>query len=298
MARRVERRERRLRFLSMHEGMPMKSVLDVADDHTKGVIEQDEVNYTIQVVFFELKEGMDTTGDGVADSITLDTTGDGKADTVGRAVDTSGDGNVDAVGVDTTGDGQIDTWINLTLGTAKSGDFQVKLRKTGRNALQLSVPTRDLLSLDMLIDAVESWGDEQVAKQGRSHAIHTLAWPRRGDASPPRTVAHMLRTCVRAAAADAQSSVTDADFEVTSVRIGSTSGVRSKLAVDTTGDGKLDSEAESWMMPTTLKLSDALYLASDKITVTALNKYVVGAPAHSHRLHEPTAGGAGCCAIS
>jgi hypothetical protein len=59
---------------------------------------------------------VDTTGDGVFDSVALDTTGDGTMDTVllgdtavGVAVDTTGDGVFDSVALDTTGDGIMDT---------------------------------------------------------------------------------------------------------------------------------------------------------------------------------------------
>ena len=127
----------------------------------------------------------------------------------------------------------------------------------------LSAPSRDQLTLDMLVDAVESWGDEQVEKQ-----------------------------------AESQSTVTDSDFEVTAVAIGSTSGVRVMRSVDTNGDGKADSEAESWMMPNTLSFALALYTASDKVVVSALSKYVVGMPVHnreSNFVHGRAQEHAGCC---
>ena len=63
---------------------------------------------------------LDTTGDGVADSLGFDTTGDGLIDTVqpapkqSVALDTTGDGVADSLGYDTTGDGLIDTVQRLT----------------------------------------------------------------------------------------------------------------------------------------------------------------------------------------
>ena len=61
---------------------------------------------------------IDTTGDGVADSLGIDTTGDGKIDSVqappkqSALIDTTGDGVADSLGYDTTGDGKIDTVVH------------------------------------------------------------------------------------------------------------------------------------------------------------------------------------------
>ena len=63
---------------------------------------------------------VDTSGDGLADSVHLDTDGDGRPDTIvpaagtaGMLVDTSGDGLADSVHVDTSGDGRPDTFVPL-----------------------------------------------------------------------------------------------------------------------------------------------------------------------------------------
>lgn len=56
-------------------------------------------------------EKVDTTGDGVEDTIAIDTTGDGKYDTL--LSDEDGDGKYDTALVDTTGDGVLDQTIDL-----------------------------------------------------------------------------------------------------------------------------------------------------------------------------------------
>ncbi len=74
---------------------------------------------------------VDTTGDGIADSVAIDTVGDGRVDTIlwrpeseplpvesrARAlslpVDTTGDGLADSIAIDTTGDGHVDTILHV-----------------------------------------------------------------------------------------------------------------------------------------------------------------------------------------
>ena len=59
---------------------------------------------------YGLKE-LDTTGDGIIDTIVADTTGDGKFDTI--MTDTTGDGVMDTAFIDETGDGQVDSAKSL-----------------------------------------------------------------------------------------------------------------------------------------------------------------------------------------
>jgi len=59
---------------------------------------------------------IDTTGDGVADSLAIDTTGDGKLDTIFKNPhmerrDNSGDGVAESFAVDSTGDDRLDTMV-------------------------------------------------------------------------------------------------------------------------------------------------------------------------------------------
>jgi hypothetical protein len=50
---------------------------------------------------------------------------------------------------------------------SSGGEFDVRIKKTGPNMLQLLAPSREQLTLDMLVDAVESYFDELVAYQGQ-----------------------------------------------------------------------------------------------------------------------------------
>ena len=61
------------------------------------------------------KKAVDTTGDGIPDSIAFDTTGDGVYNKVlhGVALDTNGDGTIDSVCVDTNGDGAADLEVKV-----------------------------------------------------------------------------------------------------------------------------------------------------------------------------------------
>jgi hypothetical protein len=67
-----------------------------------------------------------------------------------------------------------------------------------------------------------------------------------GARTDTRSCALVSRVCVTVSRspAETQSTVTDADFEVTAVMIGSTAGVRTRVAVDTSGDGR-------WAAPST-----------------------------------------------
>lgn len=111
----------------------------------------------------------------------------------------------------------------------------------------------------VLVDAVESWGDDEVERQAAN-----------------------------------QSSVSDADFEVTDVIIGGhVRGVRKVEGVDTTGDGKADHDAETWMMPLgSSNFGLSLYQASDKLVIKAVSKYIVGLPQNLQR-----ADGGACCVL-
>jgi len=261
VGRRQAREERRTRFANVYADLPVRDLGDFTTmqtfDTSAGVLEKDAVTYTVKVVYLSVKAEIDSNSDGTNDSVLIDTTGDGRVNTVGKAVDTTGDGKADTVGLDTNGDGNIDTYVKLTIGSSSGGEFDVRIKKTGPNMLQLLAPSREQLTLDMLVDAVESYFDELVAYQ-----------------------------------AETQSTVTDADFEVTAVMIGSTAGVRTRVAVDTSGDGRTDAEAESWLLPNTMELSTTLYKSSDKVSITGDSKYIVGMPVHEK--HDEANG---CCMI-
>jgi len=262
VGRRRAREERRRRFAEVYSDLPVRDLGDFTKmqtfDTSQGVLEKDAVTYTVKVVYLSVKGEIDTNDDGAKDSVLLDTTGDGHVNTVGKAIDTSGDGKADTVGLDTNGDGSIDTYVKLTIGSSATGEFNVRIRKAAPNVLQLLAPSREQLSLDMLVDAVESYFDELVAYQAKT-----------------------------------QSTVTDADFEVTAVTIGATSGVRTRVAVDTSGDGRPDTDSESWLMPNTLSFSTTLYKASDKVVITGVSKYIVGMPVHQKDEDNSN----GCCTI-
>eukprot|EP01065_Artemidia_motanka_P023677 TRINITY_DN2833_c3_g1_i1.p1 TRINITY_DN2833_c3_g1~~TRINITY_DN2833_c3_g1_i1.p1 ORF type:complete len:721 (+),score=241.10 TRINITY_DN2833_c3_g1_i1:82-2163(+) len=77
---------------------------------------------------------VDTTGDGIADTVLMDTTGDGVLDTAmpAQVIDTTGDFHADTVIVDTTGDGQYDTAVPLGRHTS-AGSMQSSRRVHGQH---------------------------------------------------------------------------------------------------------------------------------------------------------------------
>jgi hypothetical protein len=112
---------RALYLVQSRKGSKKKSVLFVTGD---GSAESARAAAELHI---------DTTGDGIADSVAVDTTGDGIVDTVVKRsdatgvppegaqirksvpIDTTGDGIADSTVVDTTGDGMVDTVVKLSV---------------------------------------------------------------------------------------------------------------------------------------------------------------------------------------
>ena len=252
--REVTRHDRRRRFDRHTEKLPLQDMSDLnailmartpQEKPPSVVLQQYENMYKVTIATANVKLEFDTTGDGANDTILVDMSGDGQADHTGKAIDTSGDGKADKVGLDTNGDGQLDTYVDIHF----SGDaFSVGLRKTGPDTLLLTAPSRKLLTLDIIMDAIEAYGLD-VAKYQASE----------------------------------QPSVTDADFELFKCVIGEWHGQRSTQKVDTTQDGKPDHEAEQWQMPEGAPLfADALAAACDVITVFGHTRFVVDSTGPHH----------------
>ena len=80
---------------------------------------------------------VDTTGDGIADTVGVDTTGDGKVNVMrdiekSQHMDTTGDGHADTVGMDTTGDGKIDVMMTSHDGEIEHHESMANLPMHGR----------------------------------------------------------------------------------------------------------------------------------------------------------------------
>ena len=103
---------------------------------------------------------MDTTGDGIQDTVYYDASRDGRVDTSGKitaGADTTGDGVIDSVFIDVTGDGIGDTMVSLSGGAG--GAIQLKALSETELQLTLASDRVDKLTFAELIDALETWGD-------------------------------------------------------------------------------------------------------------------------------------------
>ena len=174
-----------------------------------------EVNYKVQIIFGTAVGMSDTTGDGAADIVHVDVTGDGISNTAGVPMDTTGDGAADAVGIDTTGDGLVDAYIDLMAGNT-TAPFPARVLLQPDGSLQVSFPVacKGTVSLEVLMDVVEAWGEAAAASQ-----------------------------------ADALRWSTDHDFEVVSASIGKLTLTSSPLMIDASGNGFADQQETLWMMP-------------------------------------------------
>lgn len=138
----------------------------------------DTRQYTVKVTLItpaQMLAMVDTTGDGIVDTMTVDTTGDGDADVVvnpstAQSVDTNGDGIADSVFIDVSGDGIADTMVAMQGGAAGT----VQLRALSETELELTLATDkiDKLTFAAVIDALETWGDELAGSQGGAIGAH------------------------------------------------------------------------------------------------------------------------------
>ena len=160
----------------------------------------------------------DTTGDGVMDTIGVDTTGDGEANFYGEARDTTGDGKVDAVAVDSNLDGCIDMYLAVD---GLDNSLKVNVReKMGSGGLLVTFPEREKLTLDLLMDAIDAWGDHNVQDRGERVTFQN-----------------------------------ECEFECLSATFrGPGEGeeinlIPHPMGIDTSGDGHYDCETNAWALP-------------------------------------------------
>ena len=194
-----------------------------------------EVQYTVRCVFATVV-GPDQ----------VDLSGDGVANQKGVAMDTTGDGQADAVGIDTTGDGLVDSLVDLTTGEAGGAEFKARVRLVVPSGeLQVSLPSdhRDALSLDVLMEALEAWGEASAAAQAAQ-----VAWS------------------------------TEHDFEITHATVGAHALTPAPLMIDTTGDGVAETEQKLWLMPDGVALGAALLAAGDTLSFKAKVSLTQAAP--------------------
>jgi len=172
--------------------------------------------FDVRIVFGTAVAAEDTTSDGVTDTIRVDMTGDGRANVDGVPADTTGDGRVDTVALDTTGDGRVDSHISLTTGDGQAR-FKTSVRLQADGALQLSFPSdsRQRVTIDHVMEAIEAWGFEAACTQADA-----LAWE----------TAH--------------------NFEVTAASIGDLYTLKpTSVMVDETGNGVADDQQVLWFLP-------------------------------------------------
>lgn len=209
---------------------------------TQNTIFVNQLSYRVRVVFGSAL-AFDSTGDGRADTVGVDMTGDGRMDKPGVAMDTTGDGAADAVGIDTTGDGLVDSYVDLLTGDA-SGEYKARVRLLPTGELQADFPRREVLTLEVLMEAIEAWGEQSAAAQAAA-----LPWS------------------------------TEHDFEVVQATIGSISATPQPLMVDANGDGLADVEKTLWLMPAGVApLGSLLAAAGDQCAVSVKVSVTQAAP--------------------
>lgn len=136
----------------------------------------DHREYTVRIQLStqaQLVSTMDTTGDGIQDTVYYDASRDGRVDTSGKiaaGADTTGDGVIDSVFIDVTGDGIGDTMVSLSGGAG--GAIQLKALSETELQLTLASDRVDKLTFAELIDALETWGDNLAAGQGAAIGAH------------------------------------------------------------------------------------------------------------------------------
>ena len=245
--RRTERFSRHSRFHTAHHSHHVHhgSHRDIPGVPAVPTLVLQDVTYSVKIVFGEAI-GVDATGDGVANfhGAELDTAA-GAVVVVGTAVDTDKDGVADAVGIDTDNDGKIDTYVDLDLPGQDEDIIRATVRLVAIGQLQLSLPDRATITLDMVADAVESFADDLAMKQ-----------------------------------MTANGNIKDSDFDISGIKIGSIDAVKTIDSGMDEGDWTVDSDRTGMGgIPIAADFGEVLRSSGDMLQIRGQNKLVIeGAP--------------------
>ena len=190
--------------------------------------------FTIKILFSTVLGLVDTTGDGMADQALVDTTGDGNVNYTSVVEQTQAP--LGQVGIDTTGDGSVDTFVDMIAGDA-TAEYKARVTLLSTNTLQLTFPAdaRERLSVDAVMEAIESWGETRAQSQ-----------------------------------ADAVPWSTEHDFEIVSAAVGSLTLTPTPLLTDSNGDGVADVQQTIWLMPEPLPPADTSTLTGVATSVVTV----------------------------
>ena len=132
---------------------------------------------------------VDTTGDGVPDTMGYDTNGDGKINAY--MVDTTGDGKVDALGFDENGDGSIDALdIDLDgIPDIKAGSLADVIRKN-RSAEALEQQRN--IALTDLFHAIDTGGDGSIEESELIEFLSKIFPPSENKAMQEKQIKLMI----------------------------------------------------------------------------------------------------------
>jgi hypothetical protein len=132
---------------------------------------------------------VDTTGDGVPDTMGYDTNGDGKINAY--MVDTTGDGKADALGFDEDGDGVIDT-LDIDLDGVpdiRAGSLADVIRKN-RSAEALEQQRK--IALTDLFHAIDSGGDGSIEEEELIEFLSKIFPPSENKAMQEKQIKLMI----------------------------------------------------------------------------------------------------------
>eukprot|EP00040_Diaphanoeca_grandis_P021224 m.113043 g.113043 ORF g.113043 m.113043 type:complete len:323 (-) comp28239_c0_seq1:246-1214(-) len=116
--------------------------------------------------FVNVLSYIDANNTGMATELGIDTLGDGMVDTVATTVDTTGNGIGDSILFDSNGDGIKDSMLSVNL-PAIGQNVPMTVKATSVDTIEILAceTARNRLTLGAIIDSLDAWGDAFVAQQ-------------------------------------------------------------------------------------------------------------------------------------